>query len=341
MKIAAVALTINTLVRVGALVVAAQCVATAAAAVDDRPNIAECYPENWPIGNSFDARRISPVPPAESFKCVRLDQSCKSKTVEIIEKNWKSEDWIKKMSVGKNRPIVPMQVFLELKLRACNVDDQDFMVPSDARLASIGPKNRDTVHFDRKYKVTFRRPDGKTEPCVDQLWREQSPEGGIETVDGPRYWMSQGVSGCDWDRKKKLAPETLQSKDWITLHSMLIDRRLYPELQRSNFQDTVIELTDKYSFDRVPLRLLDPVTPTSEQPRVVDDKSARSGAARDLALAGSGALLLLIARWLRELLQSRQKGLAVPTSSTDTASRDVRVTGRWAEESGPPKTSHL
>lgn len=314
---------------------------TAIAAESTLPELNECYAEGSGLKGFFVAYTVE-NPGPRMFKCIPLDQQCTVKTVRNIEERWKSVAATKPRADG-SIPVVPLQVFLALKQRGCNVDERDFLVPSDAQLDSIEPN----CSMSKRCRVNFRRPKNETAPCIAHMWQMQAADRIIPPFVRPKYWTGRSDESCDLNGSGRLRiPELeLEKSDWLELHNDLVKLKLFPVLQRSEFEDRAIQLNNVYQFDEVSLRIPKfPVNPDGVKPVPPNSSGANpnlDGTGRDVALAGSGALLLLLARWLRELLRSRKKPISISTTTAKVTNRDVRVIGRWTNEFAQQETSTL
>lgn len=280
--------------------------AAAAVPANSGGHAGECYDDRPKFGGSYTV--VVTATGKEQY-CIPINKACNEHAVDKIREDW----------VGNHeRKMVPMQVYLALKLKYCKVEESDFVVPHDSLLRSLEQSGREV-------RAVFSSREGNMSPCVAQVWPKSPFANGAtagETIYRP--YSPASASKCDWLTKIKLPPIGEPDPDWIAAHNRLIDMNLLPKIGDKNLKFPT-DLSRFLTFDVIDIPAPPPKTTTRDPPT---DPTASGRPIRDVGFAGAGALLLLFARWLREFLLSRRK--ASPVASERIASSDVTVRSRWA-----------
>jgi hypothetical protein len=222
-----------------------------------------------------------------------------------------------------------MQVYLELRLKYCKVENSDFIVPHDSVLHSL--------EHDSERKQTIRAVfSPRTQyllPCVAQIW-PSNPFALDAAKNGKTVlWNKVPNKDCELLKKEELPTKFAGEPNWISAHNQLIDMKLFPRIAAGKSQSFPANLNDLSTFDIIDI----PEPPPSAGGTSVDpppiDPATPGGPIRDAGIAGFGALSLLFARWLRELLLSRRKASPVTASVSEGIQRsDIAVQGRWMDD---------
>jgi hypothetical protein len=145
--------------------------------------------------------------------------------------------------------------------------------------------------------------------------------------DAARSALQATEQKCIWLPKEQSTDVPLNKGDWLSLHKDLVEKQFFPDL-RSNIENiSDVSAQGKSTFDRISM----PLPPV--ETREIVKTATTSSTSRDAVLAGSGALLVLLARWLRELVTSRRKSTTnFGAAPKEESSNDIWVVGQWTDK---------